>query len=190
MEYFHEKDSHSKKSFKNLYIKSPLLCFKDSKIDILEEPEDGRFIESIIGSKELISDLKNPDNNLGELMNVDYFIKDNFNDLLSKYNELMNRNSASNDSSLNIPVDADKIKLPKTQKKEKKKESELVTLEDFEEYYLFKGNFIYPDSLPFHHYFYGEKPPIISEGEKQYLKKYESVIKRAKKAHYNNKLNY
>ena len=190
MEYFHEKDSHSKKSFKNLYIKSPLLCFKDSKIDILEEPEDGRFIESIIGSKELISNLKNPDNNLGELMNVDYFIKDNFNDLLSKYNELMNRNSASNDSSLNIPVDADKIKLPKTQNKEKKKESELVTLEDFEEYYLFKGNFIYPDSLPFHHYFYGEKPPIISEGEKQYLKKYESVIKRAKEAHYNNKLNY
>lgn len=123
MEFFHEKDSHSKKNSKNLYIKSPLLCFKDSKIDILEESEDGRFIRSIIGSKELISNLKNPKNKLGALMNVNYIIQENFNELHSKYNELINQNSINNGTSfsLNNIFDTDEKKLLKDKSEKRRK---------------------------------------------------------------------
>jgi hypothetical protein len=64
MEFFHVKDSHIKKQFKNLKIESPLHCYKYNRNDVLEESEDGRFIESI-GYKDFISCLKNYRNNLG-----------------------------------------------------------------------------------------------------------------------------
>ena len=63
-------------------------------------------------------------------------------------------------------------------------------MEDFENYYLFDGNFVYQDSLPSHDYYdnnryKGEKYKKIADAEKQFLKKYEKAIKRAKDAHYN-----
>ena len=36
--------------------------------------------------------------------------------------------------------------------KQKKIKQELITLEDYENYYLINGNFIYPDSIPYKFY--------------------------------------
>ena len=84
MEFFHEKDSHSKKNLKNLYIDSPLYCYKDNQIEVLSEAEDGRFIESIIGDNDFILELKNPKNKLGALMKEEYFIGENFKQLYNR----------------------------------------------------------------------------------------------------------
>ena len=88
MEFFHEKDSHSKKNLKNLYTESPLYCYKDNQIDVLSEAEDGRFIESIIGENNFILELKNPKNKLGDLMKEEYFIGENFEQLFNKFKEI------------------------------------------------------------------------------------------------------
>ena len=182
-EFIHEKDSHSKKNFKNRALKSPLFCCKNYKNDNLDEEEDGRFIESIIGDKNFISGLKDHKNNLGSLMDVKYFVAEDFEELHSKYQELMKRNSEQNQISQKKHFDSDEKFIERKQKK-KKNESELKTLEDFEDYYLFNGVFLYPDSFPFHEHYYGDKPFEKSEGEKEFLKKYELDIKRAKAAHY------
>jgi len=191
MEFFHEKDSHSKKLFKNLKVKSPLYCYKYNRIVELEEPEDGKFIESIIGDKDFISCLKNSGNNLGELLKVEYFIGEDFETLKKRCNDLIrNNNTLNNELSSLRKIDNDEITIIKNKKIKKKKASDLETLEDFENYYLFDGNFIYPDSLPSHDYYdnndyNGKKNKKIAEVEKKFLKKYENAIKRAKDAHYN-----
>ena len=170
IEFFHEKDSYSKRNLKNFYAD-----YKDDKIDILSKQEDDGFIESLIGEKNFILALKNPHNKLGDLMKEEYFIGENFDHLYNKYRELMENNKNNCEFS-----DRDK-------KEEKKKNIDnLVTLEDYENAYLFNGNFIYPDSLPFHHHYYGEEPEPLSDGEKAYLEKYKTIIEKAKKLHYDN----
>ena len=188
MEFFHEKDSHSKKNFKNSKTESPLFCYKYNRIDILEEKEDGRFIESIIGDKDFISYLKNCKNNLGELMKVEYFVGEDFNNLKEKCKELIrNNNLLNNEISSTRKIDNDEMNINRKKLKKKKKASELETLEDFENYYLFDGNFVYPDSLPSHDYNGSDKCNVekYKDAEQKYLEKYEKAIKRAKDAHYN-----
>ena len=60
-------------------------------------------------------------------------------------------------------------------KKIRKKKNELITLEDYENYYLINNQFIYPDSIPHHYYPLGTKFEI-SEGEKKYREKYKNEI--------------
>ena len=170
IEFFHEKDSYSKRNLKNFYAD-----YKDDKIDILSKQEDDGFIESLIGEKNFILALKNPQNKLGDLMKEEYFIGENFDHLYNKYRELMKNNKNN-------------CKFSDRDKKEEKKKNidNLVTLEDYENAYLFNGNFIYPDSLPFHHHYYGEEPEPLSDGEKAYLEKYKTIIEKAKKLHYDN----
>ena len=67
--------------------------------------------------------------------------------------------------------------------KKHKKIKELVTLKDYEDFYLQDGVFVYPDSLPYHIYNIDEEAPKILEGEIQFLKKYERAIKTGKKIH-------
>ena len=55
-------------------------------------------------------------------------------------------------------------------------------VKDFEDAYLCHGKFVYPDSIPFHSYTYGETLEI-SDAEKMYLEKYKDVIEKAKKEH-------
>ena len=62
-------------------------------------------------------------------------------------------------------------------------EKKLETLEDFENEYLVKDLFVYPDSLPIHQYKIGEKPKPLSEGEKAYLNKYKDILEEAKTEH-------
>ena len=187
-EFFHEKDFHSKKNFKNLHIKDPIICYKIKGINILNEPEDGsKFIESMLGNKEFIKDIKNPDKKLGELMKVDYFTKNNFEELYKKYEELIEKKQTSNQSKSGNNINDNDKKSNSDSNNPKNninKSSELITCKDFENFYLVNGCFVYPDSLPFHDYYFREEPEEISPGEKEYLKKYENIIKKAREAHY------
>ena len=184
MEFFHEKDSHSKKSLKNLRIKSPFICYKNeyNASIILKEAEDGQFLESLIGDKEFIKALKDCKNKLGELMRVEYFIDVDFQKLHNKFNEIMKSNKSNNriTTELKNKIESDSDKTKKDYKLKIKKD--LVTLEDYENYYLFNGIFMYPDSIPYHEYQINEEQKI-SKGEEEYLKKYEDIIEKARRRH-------
>ena len=178
------ENSHSKKNSKNLDEKTPLTCFTDNKTIFLDEREDGKYLESLLGDIKFISDLKNPNKKLGELMKIEYFTDENFNNLHKKYKELIKikKDNAENVSQ-NDNIDFDRNDN-KTKEKEEifdKNEKDLETLEDFEKYYLVDGEFVYPDSIPFHFYPLGEKFEK-SNAEKQYWEKYkiEEMIKEEK----------
>ena len=187
MEFFHEKDSHSKKNLKNLHIISPIYCIKNNEIIKLNEAEDGRFIESLISDNKFILELKDSAYQLGELMDIQYFIKDNFSLLHSKFKyltEIMNIKIKKMDQNHNQD---DLIQKGKESNILKRKWPEkFETVEDFQNAYLFNGKFVYPYSIPFHSYVYGQESEEISEAEKQYLKMYDSQIKKSKQAHYDN----
>ena len=175
---FFQENSHSKKSSKNNDIKTPLSCYIDNQNTILKEREDGKYIESLIGDKNFIDNLKDPFNKLGVLMKVDYFIKEDFNELYEKFTKIIPKKiKTSQKLSHQKTVESDPLETDSIieEDKKSKKEDELVTLEDFEEYYLEDGIFVYPDSIPFHKYPYGKKIEI-SEGEKAYLEKYKEQI--------------
>ena len=180
IEFLHE-NFHSKKNSRNIDEKTSLTFFKDNEKKLLEKQEDGRYIESILGDNKFISDLKNPKKKLGNLMKIEYFTDENFDNLHEKYQELIkiNNNNSENESE-NEDIDYDKNNTNKKEKEKKfdKKEKDLKTLEDFEKYYLVNGEFVYPDSIPFHIIPLGQKF-VISEAEKQYLEKYkvEEMIK-------------
>ena len=175
MEFFHE-NSHSKKNVKNFMKKTPLTTtyFLDNKTI----SEDGIFIESLMGNEDLINDLKDPEQELGELMKVDYFIEENFNRLNAKYLELISAKK-KDDKIINqktaFESDSFDNNSKATNKKIRKKKNELVTLEDYENYYLINNQFIYPDSIP-RHYFSLEAKFEISKGEKEYMEKYKDEI--------------
>ena len=180
MEFLHE-NSHSKKNSKNLDEETPLTCFTGNKTIFLDEREDGKYLESLLGDTNFISDLKNPNKKLGELMKIEYFTDENFNNLHKKYKELIKikkdnaENVSQND---NIDFDRNDIKTKEKEEIFDKNEKDLETLEDFEKYYLVDGEFVYPDSIPFHFYPLGEKFEK-SKAEKQYWEKYkiEEMIK-------------
>ena len=140
--------------------------------------EDGIFIESLMGNEDLINDLKDPEQELGELMKVDYFIEENFNRLNAKYLELISAKK-KDDKIINqktaFESDSFNNNSKATNKKIRKKKNELVTLKNYENYYLINNQFIYPDSIP-RHYFSLEAKFEISKGEKEYMEKYKDEI--------------
>ena len=196
IENFHEKDSHEKKDFKNYRIESPLIGYIDKTI-VRDIPEDGRFIESIIGDMRFVNELKNSQNNLEELMDVNYFIDEDFKKLHEKFKDISNsnnkgeidNNSENKNGSDLIKLKNDKI-IPNEKKKDNKEnkvyksENSLETLEDFENAYLVNGLFVYPDSFPIHEHAIGEEPKPISKGEQEYLDKYRPIFEEAKRAHF------
>jgi len=168
IEFFHE-NSHSKRYSKNINEETPLSCYKNM------EREDGKYIESLIGDKQFIRQLKNPNNKLGLLMKVDYFIKEDFNELHEKYKEINKfKKPEFKNLSQNKIKNSDPLYIDRNERKTKN-EDELETLEDFEEFYLKNNVFVYPDSIPYHECPYGEKIEI-SQGEKEYLEKYKKQI--------------
>ena len=180
IECFHE-NSHEKKNSKNKEEKTPLTSFKDDSIIIINKREDGKYIESIIGNEEFLNELKKPKNKLGKLMKVKYFIKENFNKLHSKFEEIIKLNK-ENDSKISTNKNIIESSLQydsyieKEDKKSENNYKELKTVEDFERHYLVNNEFIYPDSVPYHEYKLGQKFEI-SQAEKDYLKKYENCMK-------------
>ena len=122
---------------------------------ILKEAEDGKFIESIIGDNNFILQLKDPLNKLGILMEVNYFIGQNFEALKQGFEELDKLNKEKIKELFKVQYETDLNESKKSEKKIKKS-NELKTLKDFEDTYLFHGKFVYPDSLPFHSYTMGK----------------------------------
>lgn len=190
IEFFHE-NSHSKKHLKNKYINSPKICSINNKVQKLKDAEDGKFIESLIGDSNFISQLKNPRNNLGELMKMEYFIDENFYKLHSKYKELLPTTiliEKKSEGKANNLYDHDFEELPEidnTKKYEDKKGEK--NLEYYENKYLFDGTFNYPDSLPYDSLFVKDNEDIC-EGQRQYLEKYAEIIQKAKLLHYENNI--
>ena len=168
MEFFHE-NYYSKRCNTNLNENTPLTSYNNN-INTLEEREERGFIESIIGNKEFIAELKNSKNKLGQLMKVDYFIKEKFEALHKKFEEI--KGSFVNKSISSKPFN---VESRKEKKKIDIKENELKTLEDFENYYLENNEFIYPDSIPYHEYPLGEKF-VMTEGEREFRLKYKEDI--------------
>ena len=175
VECIHE-NSHEKKNSKNNEEITPLIGYKGNKNVILKEHEEGRYIESLIGSQEFINQLKNPKNQLGELMDSKYFIQEDFNELHEKFKEI--KNSEKNEKKKliyksNIEYNPfDDIGDKKEDKNYETNEMDFKTVEDYEKHYLINGEFIYPDSVPYHEYPLGENFEI-SQVEKDYLNKYK-----------------
>ena len=195
IENFHEKDSHAKKDFKNSEIESPAVCYVEKTI-VRKSPENGKFIESIIGKQSFIRELKDSKNNLGDLMDTKYFVDKDFKKLHEKYDEVINSNKKKKidkNSENKNKSDLTKLKKDKTISIEMKNnnqenikyttEDSLETLEDFENAYLVNGYFVYPDSIPIHEYAIGEEPKPISKGEQEYLDKYRPIIEEAMISH-------
>jgi len=97
--------------------------------------------------------MENSKNKFGELMDIKYFIDIDFNSLHEKYIEIKleryynycMKNKKENNKNINSNIYSNK-------NKRKKIKQELITLEDYDNYYLINGKFIYPDSIPYNFY--------------------------------------
>ena len=89
MEFFYQKDLYFKNSLNNLNnlnIKNPYIDFvKEQNLKLV----DGKYLESLIGCKEFIDELKNYRNHLGELLEIKHFIDKDFKKLQEKFDELI-----------------------------------------------------------------------------------------------------
>jgi hypothetical protein len=93
MHFLHENSCHNKEKIFNNKIESPIL-FTDkdliTSVILLSEKENfgeaGCFVESFIGDRETILGLVNCQNKFGNLLDIKYFNKINFNDLIQNYN--------------------------------------------------------------------------------------------------------
>ena len=148
----------------------------------MKEPEDGKFVESIIGDVNFILELKSPINNLGELMKIEYFVSENFDGLKEEFEDLEKFSKEKFKKLFSIQNETDLNEQKKVEIKKRKKINELKTVKDFEDAYLCNGKFVYPDSIPFHSYKYGEKLEISDE-ENAFLSKYQHIFEKAKKEH-------
>ena len=116
-------------------------------------------------------------------MKIEYFIDKDFKNLHQKYNELKMKNKSHCVQKGNI-IQNTELNSTEIEKDLKLKKKELVTLKDYENYYLLDGYFVYPYSLPWHEYPIDEYPPKIPEGELQFVKKYEKEIEIGRKIHF------
>ena len=165
--------------------------------------EAGLLIEYFIryNKKSLIDTLKK-NLTLGNIINnVNLFTSRNFKDLanqinnnkkkpkknkqLSKFDEslIMNKIIKNKEENENEIKEKDKkdIELGIDKQNEPHEES----LEYYEKKYLLNGNiFVYPYSIPIDYISYGTEEKKISEGLRQYLKKYEKAIISGRRQHY------
>ena len=183
MEFFYQKDLYFKNSLNNLNnlnIKNPYIDFvKEQNLKLV----DGKYLESLIGCKEFIDELKNYRNHLGELLEIKHFIDKDFKKLQEKFDELIKEKNPNFFKNIN-KIQNNELNSNKTTiiNKRKKKE-ELVTLQDYEKYYLQNGIFVYSDSIPWRTYPVNTEPPEIPEGEKQFLEKYAKAMEIGRRAY-------
>ena len=102
MYFLHENSCHNKEKMYNNKIESPILfidkdlitavilCSKDNYIG-----EAGYFVESFITDRSTLLDLINCQNSFGDLLDVKYFNKKDFNDLIQFYNSKFAKNEVS-----------------------------------------------------------------------------------------------
>ena len=92
MHFLHENSSHNKEKIINGIQDSPII-FMDEKLKIsiilcdssCDIGEAGYFTECFIGDRNIILDLVNSENSFGDLLDVKYFNRNNFSDLLQIY---------------------------------------------------------------------------------------------------------
>ena len=102
MYFLHENSCHNKEKMYNNKIESPILfidkdlitsvilCSKDNYIG-----EAGYFVESFITDRSTLLDLINCKNSFGDLLDMKYFNKKDFNDLILFYNSKFAKNEVS-----------------------------------------------------------------------------------------------
>ena len=206
MEFFHEKNGHSKKLRKNKRNLSPLYFFEKNKITKLKESEQkivgkrgesGRIVEYFIKyqNKNLVYELKTNFLYGDILRDTKFFTNKNFKDLYEKMIDISHSSKkVKTVESRKSRKSICEINDERTQINEEEKEEKIgfdekfddQKLESYEKRYLLKGKyFVYPDSIPFI-YPSNDGNYIIPFGLKLYLEKYEKNIEEGKKMHYSN----
>ena len=100
--FLHENSSHNKERVINNNQESPIIFLDDNLISsiILSDEncdfgEAGCFTENFIGNRETILGLVNSGNSFGDLLDVKYFNKDSFDELIKIYNSRMKEEKES-----------------------------------------------------------------------------------------------
>ena len=93
--FLHENSSHNNEKIINLKVNSPLIYLNDEykySLNLIDnnikEGESEFFTESFIWKRNILLGLINCENKLGKLLDVKYFIQDNFDELIGKYEKL------------------------------------------------------------------------------------------------------
>ena len=104
MLFLHENSSHNKEKVINTKVDSPVI-FLDENFDVsfniidynVNAGEAGHFTERFIGDRSIIFGLLNYSNKLGDLLDVNYFNKENFKELIEEYNFRKEKDNNNND---------------------------------------------------------------------------------------------
>ena len=99
--------SYNKEKVINIKTDSPII-FLDENFNVafniidynVNAGEAGHFIEKFIGDRNIILGLLNYSNKLGELLDVNYFNKENFKELIEKYNCLKEKDNNNYDETI------------------------------------------------------------------------------------------
>ena len=116
--FLHENSSHNKEKLINIIADSPNIYLDEhynSNIFVhqnyIDQGEAGYLVESFIGPRKIINNLIDPSNSLGELLKVEYFNQNNFDDLLGKYSLLIKTENDYSNLSTYYPLEDKKINL-------------------------------------------------------------------------------
>ena len=118
--FIHENSSHNKEKLLNLNIESPVIYLNENFIrdfmlldDNLERGEAGFFVENFIAEPKIMDKLVDPQNKLGKLLKVEYFIENNFDKLLEKFNSLTEKYEKNSSVDYNNALSNNKDELSK-----------------------------------------------------------------------------
>ena len=118
--FIHENSSHNKEKLLNLNIESPVIYLNENFIrdfmlldDNLERGEAGFFVENFIAEPKIMDKLIDPQNKLGKLLKVEYFIENNFDKLLEKFNSLTEKYEKNSSVDYNNALSNNKEELSK-----------------------------------------------------------------------------
>ena len=206
MELFHEKNGHSKKLQKNKRKLSPIYFFKKNNVIKLPTEdqkiinirgESGRLIEYFIKykKKSLVRKLKTNFNHKDILRDFNYFTNSNFQKLYEKLgfsSSPENEKKKIENKKIGCVVN-DEAELSENDEEENNKiksyefnNFDETHLEYYEIRYLVRGKyFVYPDSIPMIYTNYNETNKKMPEGLVKYLEKYQELIEKGRKWHYN-----
>ena len=119
--FLHENSSHNKEKVININVESPIIYLNENYLtdiivfdNINNEGEAGYFVESFIGSREVINGLTNPDNKLGSLLIKELFNQENFDELLGEFRFKTNKFEDNSILTNYRLLDDDKINKNKT----------------------------------------------------------------------------
>ena len=141
MLFLHENSSHNKEKVINTKINSPVI-FLDENFNVafniidfnINAGEAGHFTERFIGDREIILGLLNYSNKLGDLLDVKYFNKENFKDLIEEYNCLKEKDNNNDEVITEYEAYKDEYIKKKIKSKEKNPRFAKVDSSGFNEF--------------------------------------------------------